>query len=190
MDRSVVFRRFVHTLIALTPLYYLIPEELDPTGVRRWHILVLFFVLIATFETVRLWRGMTFLGLRHHERDSIASFAWAAAGITIGLWLLPMEIATPVLVGLAFVDPLAGELRRMTRSSTGQVAIPVAAYAAICVSALLLLSELSLAAVCLISLSGAVSAVGIERLHVRHLDDDFLMVIVPGAVMSTLLLVI
>lgn len=190
MDRSVVFRRFVHTLIALTPLYYLIPEELDSTGIRRWHILVLFFVLIAAFETVRLWKGMTFLGLRHHERDSIASFAWAAAGITIGLWLLPMELATPVLVGLAFVDPLAGELRRATRSTTWQLGLPVAVYTAICLSALIALSELSLPLMCLISLSGAVSAVGIERLHVRYLDDDFLMVVVPGAVMSTLLLAV
>ena len=188
MDREVLLRRFVHSLIALTPLYYLIPEEIEPVGIHRWHILVLFFLSIAGFELVRLRRGLRVPGLRQHESNAIASFAWAAAGITIGLWLLPMELATPVLVGLALVDPMAGELRRITPARVPQVGLPALAYFVICLSALIVMSETGFTLSLLVSLSGALSAVGIERLHIRYIDDDLLMVIVPGAVMSTLLL--
>ena len=184
MDQSNVLRRTVHMLIALAPLYYLLPVEFDEVPLRRWQLLITIFIAVAVFEVVRLRRGITFMGLRPHERDSIASFVWAAAGITVALWLMPMEIATPVLIGMGLCDPLAGELRRASASRWVQITPPVAAFFAICVTSLSLMTDTHFALVVLISLIGSWLAVAAERYRIRHVDDDFLMIVVPGTVMS------
>jgi hypothetical protein len=186
MDREVMVRRFIHCLIAITPTYYLIPEDLPMSPLKRWHLLVAFFVLVSLFESVRLWKRITFFGLRPHEKDSIASFAWAAAGITLALWLMPWEIATPVLVGMGLVDPLAGELRRTGRPGWLRISLPLVVYAAICIVALDTLTETALPMMLAISCLGAFLAVAAERWRSPYVDDDFLMIIVPGVFMSLL----
>jgi hypothetical protein len=186
VDREVLTRRLVHCLIAVTPVYYLIPIDLPVPYLKRWHLLIAFFVAVALFESVRLWRGATFFGLRPHERNSIASFAWAAAGVTLALWLMPWEIATPVLIGMGFVDPLAGELRRAKRPRWLQVAFPFVAYVAICLISLESLTTAPFPELAIISVMGAALAIGAERQRIPYLDDDFLMIVVPGAAMSLL----
>ena len=171
-------------LIALAPLYYLLPVEFDEVPLRRWQLLIAVFIVVAVFEAVRLRRGVTFTGLRPHERDSIASFVWAAAGITCALWLMPMEIATPVLIGMGLCDPLAGELRRKNASRLVQIAPPVVAYFAICITAISLMTDTQLSLVVAISLIGSCLAVAAERFRSKLVDDDFLMIVVPGTVMS------
>ena len=190
MDREVLARRLAHCLVALTPVYYIIPEELPLSPFRRWHLLIAFFLLIAIVESVRLWKKATFFGLRPHEKDSIASFAWAAAGITIALWLMPWEIATPVLVGMGLVDPLAGELRRAGRSRAVTLCLPMAVYASICIVALWALADAAIPVVLGLSVVGAAVAVAAERWRLPYIDDDFLMIIVPGTLMSLLWLAV
>jgi hypothetical protein len=186
MDRSNLLRRTVHLLIALAPLYYLLPVEFEAFPVRRWQLLIAFFIAVAMFEAIRLRRGITFTGLRPHEGHSIASFAWAAAGITVALWLMPMEIATPVLIGMGLCDPLAGELRRSGARKSSQIALPLGVYIVICVAALATMTESSAALILLISIIGSSLAVATERHRIPLLDDDFLMIVVPGAAMSLL----
>ena len=191
MDRSILLRRLVHCLVALAPLYYLLPVELPGVPVRRWHLLIAFFVLVMAFEALRLRRGVTFLGLRPHERNTIASFAWAAAGITAALWLMPMEIATPVLIGMGLVDPLVGEMRRFGASPPLRMSLPLLVYAMICMITLSLMVEGQTGAIVAVSALGAVLAVGAERLRLPGgVDDDFLMIVVPGSMMSIMWLVI
>ncbi|UCE91949.1 MAG: hypothetical protein JSV90_02045 [Methanobacteriota archaeon] len=186
MDRSHVVRRAVHMSVALAPLYYLLPVEFEGVPVRRWQLLMVFFFVVAVFEAIRLRRGMTFTGLRPHEMHSIASFAWAAAGVTAALWLMPMEIATPVLIGMGLCDPLAGELRRKKTPMLCQIALPVVAYFMICVGALALMTESALVLIVTISVAGSFLAMATERYRIRFVDDDFLMIVMPGALMSAL----
>jgi len=186
VDRAVLTRRLVHCLIAVTPVYYLIPAELSVPPLMRWHLLIAFFAAVVLFESVRLWRKTTFFGLRPHERSSIASHAWAAAGITLALWVMPWEVATPVLIGMGLVDPLAGELRRVKRTRWLQMLPPLAVYASICMIALMTLTDAPISEITVISSLGAVLAVVAERRRVPYVDDDFLMIIVPGIAMSLL----
>lgn len=186
MDREVLARRLVHCLIAFAPVYYLIPVELSVSPLMRWHLLIAFFAAIVLFESVRLWRKATFFGLRPHERDTVASHAWAAAGITLALWLMPWEIATPVLIGMGLVDPLIGELRRAKYARWLQIVPPLAAYATICMTALVTLTDAPILELISISCLGAILAVAAERRRIPYVDDDFLMIIVPGVVMSLL----
>ena len=186
MDRAVLTRRLAHSLLAIAPVYYLIPVDLPVSPLKRWHLLIIFFVAVALFESVRLWKGVTFFGFRPHERNSIASYAWAVAGITLALWLMPWEVATPVLVGMGLVDPLAGELRRVKPARWLQILPPLAAYVAICMIAFVTLTDAPIPELVAISCLGAVLAVVAERQRIPYVDDDFLMIIVPGIVMSLL----
>ena len=190
MERSIVLRRLMHCLIALAPIYYLFPVELPGTPVHRWHLLIALFAVVMLFEAWRLRRGITFLGLRPHERNTIASFAWAAAGITAALWFMPMEVATPVLIGMGLIDPLVGELRRIGARRSAQIALPWLAYAIICIVSMSVMVENHEALILVASILGASLAVGAERFRIPVVDDDFLMVVVPGAVMSLLWLLV
>lgn len=181
-----MLRRSVHLLVALAPLYYLLPAEFPGMPLRRWELLIALFAIVAVFEALRLRKGVTFVGLRPHESGSIASFMWAAAGITIALWLMPMEVATPVLVGMGLCDPLAGELRRAKAGKASQIAYPTVVYFVICFAALSLMTEARLELILVMSTVGAWLAIAAERAGVPVIDDDFLMIVVPGAFMSLL----
>jgi len=186
MERAGLFRRGVHCLIALAPLYFLLPDNLPLIGLRRWVLLIAFFVGIVSFEAYRLRKGIVILGLRPHEKTSIASFVWAAAGITAALWLLPRDIASAVLVGMALVDPLSGELRGDRRPVASQIGLPMLAYLGLALAVLLVFEYRTLGMVVALSVLGAVSAVLSERARIPHVDDDFVMIVLPGALMTVL----
>ena len=188
MRKDVVMRRGVHASIALTPLYYALPENLPVIGWHRWTLVVVFFAGIMLFEAYRLRRGITFMGLRPHERDQIASFAWAAAGITAVLWLCPHDIAAAALVAMALVDPLAGEMRSAGYRDRSTVPLSLSVYFVLCVLVLILWDMRpdgeSLALAALATVLGVAS----ERFKVRYVDDDFLMAVVPAGAMTALAL--
>lgn len=189
MKKEVLARRFLHCLIALAPLYYALPVDLPYIDVRRWVLLVAFFSVVSLIEAVRLWRGVTFFGLRPHEKDQIASFAWAAAGITLTLWLFPHEVATAVLVSMAFVDPLAGELRRTTSAALA-VPIPMTAYFVISMLVLLATTDINYLLVGALSSVGAAVGIASESLETKYVDDDFLMTVLPALAMTALWLAV
>lgn len=179
-----MFRRCVHCLIALSPAYFLLPTTIEPFGVPRWTLLIAFFAIVSSVEAVRLLMGWNFFGLRPHERSQIASFVWAAAGITVALWLFREDVATAAIIGMAFVDPLAGELRKNTRVTPVTLGLPILAYVAISVTVLHLYGIMSPLSVVIVSIIGATTAVAVEREKVRYLDDDFLMIVMPCLLME------
>jgi hypothetical protein len=190
MERNVVVRRCAHMSIALSPVYYLAPEELPVVEVPREALLLLFLSSVVLFEHFRLRRRISVVGLRPHECDSVASFVWAAAGITVALWLFPMWIAVAAVVGMALVDPLAGELRAAHASVSVSLLVPFVAYFAICAGLFLFSREFGAAAALVMSAVGAAVAVAAEAADVRFVDDDLLMIVVPGAVLAGLSLLL
>jgi hypothetical protein len=190
MKKEVVIRRVIHGLMALAPIYYLLPVDLPVIGVRRWVLLITFFAIIIVIEVIRLPKGILILGLRPHEKNQIASFVWAAAGITAALWLFPHDIATTVIVGMAFVDPLAGELRTHGVGKWRNIGASSIVYFAICSAILVLANDRSLLVLMLLASVGTVIAIGSEHFKSVHVDDDFLMVCAPGIAMTALALVV
>jgi len=188
MNREALVRRAVHASIALAPLYYVIPLNLPVCGWHRWTLVVMFFAGIMLFEAYRLRRGMTFLGLRPHEKGQIASFAWAAAGITAVLWLCPHDIAAAALVGMALVDPVAGEMRRAGYGRRATVPLSIAMYFCLAASVLVLWDLRADSIGFVLAAVAAVLAVASESVKVRYVDDDFLMSVVPAAAMNLLAL--
>jgi hypothetical protein len=190
MNEEVVIRRAAHCLIALAPLYYLLPVDLPVIGVRRWVVLIAFFAIIILIEALRLPKGMLFLGMRPHEKEQIASFVWAAAGITAALWLFPHDIAAATIVGMALVDPLAGELRSHGVGTWRNIGVSSLVYLVICTMVIVLANDRSLPALFVLALAGTVVAISSEQIKNVHVDDDFLMLCAPGLVMTALALVL
>jgi len=86
-------------------------------------------------------------------------------------------------VGMAVVDPLAGELRSRHSSAVVTVAIPVAVYFAIAAPVLWYMGPHSPFFAVILGVIGATAAVGSERRKVRGVDDDFIMTVVPCLLM-------
>ena len=188
MKKEVVLRRGAHASMALAPLYYALPVNLPFLGIHRWSVVVAFFSAIMVFEAFRLWKGITFMGLRPHEKGQIASFAWAAAGITAVLWLCPHDIASAALIGMAFVDPLAGELRRAGVHDKVTLASTLLVYFGLCIAVLFVWDMRSAPESLLLSVVAAFLAVASERIKTPYIDDDFLMSVIPAAAMTGLAL--
>jgi hypothetical protein len=188
MKKGVVLRRGAHASMALAPLYYALPVNLPFLGIHRWSVVVAFFSAIMVFEAFRLWKGITFMGLRPHEKGQIASFAWAAAGITAVLWLCPHDIASAALIGMALVDPLAGELRLAGVHDRVTLASTLLVYFGLCIAVLLAWDMRSALESLLLSVVAAFLAVASERIKTPYIDDDFLMSVVPAAAMTGLAL--
>lgn len=190
MERQILVRRVMHALIALAPLYYLIPVELSPLGVKRWMLLIAFLGVMIAFEALRLAKGITFMGLRPHEKTQIASFVWAAAGVVLTLWLFPQEIASVALVGMALVDPLAGEMRRSGGKDIRTVSVSLLAYFALALFVLVVVGPCELLGCAALAAVGAALAIPSEWFDVPHVDDDFTMLLVPALGMTALTLLL
>lgn len=189
MKIEVLVRRSIHCLLGLAPLYYLIPVELS-FGVRRWVLLIAFFAAVIGFEAIRLWRGFTILGLRPHEKNQIASFVWAAAGVTLVLWVFEQDIASAAIVGMAIVDPIAGELRAAKKSDRVSIGVPLIVYFVVCLSVLFVAGSRELPALISLSVLGSITAIAAERPNIPSVDDDFLMTVVPAVAMTLLVLIL
>ena len=190
MEREVLVRRFFHALVALAPIYYLLPVDLPYVGFRRWVLLIIFIAAIFAFEGIRLWKKFTFLGLRPHEKDRLASHAWAAAGLVIVLWLFPHDIASAAIVGWALVDPLLGELRTLKLKSRSVIVLSAAVYFGLALLMFLLWDERTAAEALVLSAVGMAVAIPAECVKVRYVDDDFMMSVLPALAMLGLALVI
>lgn len=180
MRKDVLVRRCMHALIALTPLYFSLPVELPIEPLRRWMLLMGFFVVVSAFEIIRLWKGITFFGLRPHETNQIASFAWAAAGVTLLLWLFPQDIASAALVAMALVDPLAGELRASKIRDKVTITTSIAAYFILFFVVCALAGDRGAAACLFLAIIASVVAIPSEWFDLKYVDDDFLMLVLPA----------
>jgi dolichol kinase len=184
MEEGELVRRMFHCLIALAPIYFLIPDDLPVVNVRRWVLLIVFFAAISVFDAWRRWKKLTFLGLRPHERERIASFAWAAAGITFVLWLIPKDLATATLISMAFTDPLAGELRGAYGQKLWVLLASLLTYFLLAFSTLAIWGDHQVAACAVIAVVGACLAIPSEAVKSQAIDDDFLMLVIPGVAMG------
>ena len=182
MDLGHWTRRLVHLCAPLFLVYYLVPDEVYGVDKRVW--LVLLLAVVLAFEAVRLWRGWTFLGLREYEAGRVSAFAWASIGLTFTFLFFPLELAAPAVTGMAFTDPLIGELRR--RESDLYPLVPAVFYFALVLAIFIALMGWSWQVV-LASVVGTVLAIGVERIRTKYVDDDFLMMVVPLLGMAAVL---
>jgi hypothetical protein len=169
------FRRLVHICAPLFCIYYFLPEEVLP-GVSRSEG-VLFVMLFALgFEALRLIFRIKVPGMRSYEFDRPSAAAYTAVGFTIALLFFPLELVLPVLIGMGWVDPLIGELRR--NGSKMNPTLPIVVYFFIMFLGLGYFYGLTFPVMLSATLVTPI-AVFLEAQRFHYLDDDLVLIIVP-----------
>lgn len=168
--RARVLRRSVHVASAGLLSFYLLPPDMYGTGVPRGAVVLTFLVPVLAAEAYRWMRHPKIPGLRENEKRRLSAIAWGAIGLALAFVLFPQKIVVPCVLGLAFVDPLIGELRAGWQR--GYPWIPLAAYFMICI-----ITGIGWAP----ALLAAATAIAAEAPKLPQVDDDFLMLVAPLA---------
>lgn len=182
MDLGFVARKAVHICAPLFLVYYFLPTPLWPGGISRESGLLLALALAMAFELSRLVLGFRVPGMREYEAEQMSAGAWAAIALTFAFIFFPLEMAAPVIAGMAIVDPVISVLRR----TKWYPWLPYLMHAVVMITALSLLLQLDLRVV-LISLATSAMAIAAEGIKTRYVDDDFLMIALPLIGMAALM---
>lgn len=176
MDKGHVIRRIVHMMAPLCLVYYVLPDPLWPGAPGNQVMLLFLFEAILVFEALRLYYRWPIIGIRDYEYDRISAAAWAALAMVVALILFPVELVAPAIIGMAFVDPLIGELRH--RKSPWYPSIPTAVYFLLILAVLWYFMGPTLPVLLATAVATGL-AISFEHLRTKYVDDDFLMTIVP-----------
>jgi len=176
MDRGHWFRRFIHMLAPIFLVYYAVPDPIWEGGPSRELLLVCVLVGVLVFETIRLIFKPKILGLRSYEYGRMSAASWAAIAMTIAFLFFPLEYAAPAVIGMGWVDPLCGELRRI--DTRLYPSLPLVVYFLIAFITMSYLIGINVQ-VLVASILATVLAIAIEKPRLKYLDDDFLMLVVP-----------
>lgn len=177
-------RRLIHVSMAAMPwLWYWHVAELEQaSGWSRQALGGALLALLVLGEALRLSLGLTVFGQRAYEARQISAMAWGGVSVTLVFLLAPERglagaaIGLPIVVALALVDPLMGELRRARRSGRLVALVGVAGCAAVWAGAAWQLGT----PWPLVPLMAVVS-VAAEWPSLRWIDDNATMTLVPLA---------
>jgi len=187
MERGEILRRIAHMCSIVFLVYYIIPDEvfgdLIP-GFYKWHAVLEIMIIVMLFELFRLRGGTLFPGLRTYEEKQMSAFAWFALAMGIALLVYEMEFVIPVVIGMAFIDPLGGEMKRRKKKLYPWV--PAMVYACIMGVSLYLLTDFAPLLLIAFTGIGTVSAIFAEWWNTKLIDDDFLMIMIPLSALTGL----
>ncbi len=174
-----IWRRILHGLGAIVLVYFVVPNGFFVFAPKEVILLVL-LGLVVVAELLRFTVGLELPTVRDYESHRVGGYVYFAVALTIVVLLFPEPIAVAVVLGTAFVDPVAGELRTAGRSRSLYPAVPVALYAVLAFTSLAIVGRWPWGLDALLALAAAALAVAVERPKLPWVDDDFVMTIVPA----------
>jgi hypothetical protein len=134
-----------------------------------------FVLLVVLAEALRLRFGITVFGQREYEATQVSALAWGAVAIGVVLLALPeAKFGAPLILSLAFGDPLLGELRRAGRSPKTVFVTGTVVLLMVWVGCVVWLGTPWLLAVVLPPL-----CVAAEWPRLRWIDDNATMLLLP-----------
>ncbi len=180
-------RRFLHAGGALTLVYYAFPTDLLII-VPNWAIPAFALAALLILDGMRLARRLDVPEIRSHERDRLASYSYFGIAIVVALLFFPEPIAFVAILGTALVDPLIGELRGSSTRSGLYPVVPFVVYFTLATVSLAVVGHASLLAASLLAAAAGAVAIAVEHPTWAYVDDDLLMTLVPGLVLTGLAL--
>lgn len=180
-------RRLFHLSAPAFLIYYVLPEDFLTIG--RQNFVFIIFGLVMALEIYRLARGEVFFGMRDYEANQLSAYGWAAIGLTLAYVFFPQIFVIPALFGIGWIDPLIGEMRR--RKMKGYPLVPLLAYFILTFSCLFIFSgmldiDFTVPMMLMLASAASVVAITVEKPTLKHLDDDFLMLIFPLITLTVL----
>ena len=182
-------RRLSHILLSLGVLYYWLPDPLYAEGVPKWWGLLAATFLACVIEFVRIKRRVPIPGMRPYEEKRIGGYLYAVIGAVLVLWFSPISVGVPCIIGMAWCDPLAGELRHAKVKERRVAVLTAIAYALIALCSLIALGVKPITTIVLIAVMTPLAVLS-EQIEIKHLDDDLTMLVVPAAAGTLLLRII
>jgi hypothetical protein len=182
-----IHRRLLHGLGAFALLYLIVPPRLlvvVPNDVILLVALELIFI-VEYLRHVRHWELPT---IRPYEEGRIASYVFYATALTAALLFFPGPVAAAVVLGTALVDPLLGELRLRSTHPASSIIPGIAVYTVLAAGAFAIFGGWRGLALGSLALVAAVVAVSVEWPAWGTVDDDLAMTLVPGAILTAILL--
>jgi hypothetical protein len=176
MDTGQVLRRIVHISTPVFLIYYFLPDPLWTGGPPRVLGLLMFLAIVLVAEALRLLYWPNLIGMREYEKTQMSAGAWAALGMTFAFLFFPFGYSAPALMGMGWVDPVIGDLRR--KRSPQYPSVPILLYFLIALVSMAVIIGPTVKVVAA-SLVAAPLAIWAERLKSSYVDDDFLMIVVP-----------
>jgi hypothetical protein len=182
MDLGAALRKLVHLSTPAFLVYYFLPSPLWEGGPTPQLALIAVLIIVLAFELARLIFGIKVIGMRPYEKEQISAAAWAGIALTIAFLFFPIELAAPVIFGMALVDPVISKIRKTKWYPTA----PYLLHLAIMIAITILLTNLQIWTVLALAITSAVALVA-EGVKTRYVDDDFLMIVVPLIVLALLM---
>lgn len=176
MEAGQAVRRVVHISTPLFLVYYFLPDPLWTGGPTRVLGLLILLSVVLIGEGLRLVYRPKIIGMRDYEQSNISAATWAAIGMTFTFLFFPIGYAAPALMGMAWVDPVIGDLRK--KRSPLYPSVPLVLYFLIVLVSMALIMGPSIEVI-IASIIATPSAILAERYKSRYVDDDFLMIVVP-----------
>lgn len=177
-------RRAIHLGMAAIPwVWYGHSDVLERlSGLPPRTLVMAVLAALIVLEALRVWRGVTLFGMRAYEARQVSAVAWG--GFSLGLVLLfaprvglsGAALGAPIIVTLALVDPLMGELRR-----AGCPPARVAAAGVIVAGAVWVAAAHWLGAPFWLAAVMAPLSVAAEWPRLRWIDDNATLTLVPLA---------
>jgi len=178
MGYAQVVRRVIHISSPVFLIYYFLPEEI--AGVPKRFGVILVMILTLWLDGIRILKGWVIPGARPYEKHRISSASWAGLGMMVAFLYFPEEYVVPVLFGMAWIDPMMGEIRKRTDVNPVVIAIPVYMVLFVSIYSFFSISWNTL----LFGVIASLSACTIEHYGPLWLDDDFSMVFIPLLVLD------
>ena len=174
-----LWRRIVHGSGALVLAYFLVPVGFFVL-VPKVVVLLAALGAAGLLEVARLGFGAELPTIRGYEARRPASYVFYAVALVVAVLVFPEPIAVAVVLGTAFVDPLAGELRSTGSSRGLRLGVPFVVYTALATFALGAVGRWPWVDAAVLGALAGVVGVSVERWRFRWLDDDLTMTIVPA----------
>ncbi len=170
------WRRILHALAAAVLVYYILPNGFFVI-VPKEVVLGAGLAALVILEILRHTVGVQLPTLRPYEEGRVASYVFLALAFVGAIVLFPQPIAVAVVLGTAFVDPIAGEVRGRPQLYPG---LPLVAYFILALAGLWAIGGWPFLPSAGLAVGAAILAVLAERPKLPWLDDDLLMTFAPA----------
>lgn len=164
---------------ALVLVYYLVPTNFFVIAPKEYILLAVLVVAIL-LEVLRHAASLQLPTIRPYEEHRIASFVFYSIALAGAILLFPVPIAAAVILGVALVDPLVGELRLRGVSEPFLWIAPIAAYLPLAWVGMVVVGNWPPLPSLGLSALAALLGVASERPKLPWVDDDLAMAFVPA----------
>ncbi len=182
-EKSIRMASHISTFMLV--FYYWLPEEL--LGFHNLYALLSLTILVVAADLIRIVFNIDVPGQRWYEKKRISALAWVFIGASMIIALFPAYLVIPSILSMAFVDPMLS-LRWKEGRALSLMSISFLMAFFIFFVSLFQFSSWGIHLAFFFSLIAGFTVLVSEKPRAYHIDDDFLLLVVPPSVVYLVIL--